>query len=32
MKTTFNALAKGTIIAAMSLVAMPAINAQEKID
>ncbi|MCM1032252.1 MAG: Ig-like domain-containing protein [Odoribacter sp.] len=32
MRSTFNTLAKGTIIAAMSLVATPAINAQDKID
>lgn len=32
MKTTFSSLAKGSMILAMSLVAMPAISAQEKID
>ncbi len=32
MKTTFSSLAKGSMILAMSLVAMPAITAQEKID
>lgn len=32
MKTTLSRLAKGTVIAAMSLVAMPAVNAQDKIE
>lgn len=32
MKTTFSRLAKGSMILAMSLVAMPAISAQEKIE
>lgn len=32
MKTTISTLAKGAVIAAMALVAMPAVNAQEKID